>query len=123
MSSGLLVFDDNPDVVEFIGRVAGDSDFDVFSASTPDAFWTAYGDMGAGSIVLDLELVETNGIAILKELAERNCNAPILLISGYHEEILRSAARLGGKDGLDMRGTLRKPFDVDDLSHQLQNLR
>lgn len=123
MSSELLIYDDNPDIVSFISRVAEDSDFTVCGTSTDEEFWAAVDKMNGGAIILDLELLTGNGISVLKNLAERRCAAPILLISGYHEDVLMSAERLGTKDGLDMRGTLHKPFGVDVLTSQLENLR
>lgn len=123
MGNALIIYDDNPDVVTFIERVAEDQNFNVHSATTSDDFWQAVETAQNGAIILDLELDQTTGIAILKELAARKFNAPILLISGYHSDILRSAVRLGAKDGLDVRGWLQKPFELTDLVHELQSLR
>ncbi len=123
MASELLIYDDNPDIVDYIGRVAEANDFTVRGTSSDDDFWTAFEKLDGGAIVLDLELLTTNGISVLKDLAARRCAAPILLISGYHEDVLKSAERLGAKDGLDMRGFLHKPFGVEILSVQLENLR
>ena len=122
MARELLVYDDDPDVLNYIADVARGQDYTVHPVGKTDEFWTSFDQVQGCAIVLDMELEQTNGIAILHELAERNCNAPILLISGYHSEILKSAARLGTKDGLDVRGALQKPFHKTDLVDQLSNL-
>jgi len=122
MSHELLIYDDDPDVLTYITDVASRQEFDVHPVQKTNDFWQSFDGMAAGSIVLDMELDQTNGISILRELAERKCDAPILLISGYHSEILKSAARLGNRDGLDVRGVLQKPFRKDDLIEELSNL-
>lgn len=122
MASELLVFDDDPEIVDYISTVAREREFSVRPALKSDDFWQSFDQMTDGAIVLDLELGDATGISVLRELAERKCMAPILLISGYHSEILKSAARIGNKDGLDVRGSLQKPFRMGDLVDHLTGL-
>ena len=110
MISELLIYDDNVEIVEFLGQMAKDKNLKFFPAMKDEEFWKAFDQMTNGAIVLDLDLPESSGIAILEQLAARACTAPIVLISGYHEDILKSAERLGVKDGLDIRAALCKPF-------------
>lgn len=119
----LLVYDDDPNTVEMIARIAESRDFRGIRASTQDEFWAAYEAAVPGSIVLDLVLDGTSGVSVLRELAARDCRVPILLISGYHPEILSSALRVGGQYGLDVRGVLQKPFQMADLVDHLNHLR
>lgn len=120
MISELLVYDDNAEIVEYLGRMAQDKNLKFFPATKNEDFWKAFDQLTNGAIVLDLELPESSGISVLKELAARACTAPIILITGYHEDILKSAERLGVKDGLDIRATLCKPFRPEDLFGPLE---
>jgi hypothetical protein len=63
-----------------------------------------------------------DGVALLAHLAERQCNAQLMVMSGYHPELLNSSRRLGNNYALDMRGTLRKPFGVAELTKALSDL-
>ena len=59
---------------------------------------------------------------LLGQLAERQCTAQLMVMSGYHPELLNSSQRLGSNYALDMRGTLRKPFGVAELTNALHEL-
>ena len=123
MAQDLIVYDDDPAIVTFVERVAGEHEFNVHPATTSDDFWQIVDKIQDGALILDLELDQTTGIAILKDLAERRFAAPSLLISGYHNDILRGAERLATKDGLDVRGSMQKPFNIADLVERLEDLR
>jgi DNA-binding response OmpR family regulator len=122
MSSTLLVYDDDPDVLDVVSTVAEEVGFDTAGTSTNDEFWLCYGQGQPAAIVLDLDVPGTNGIDLLGELADRKCTAPILVMSGYHREILNCARRLGGSYGLKVRDVIPKPFDIDDLKEKLEGL-
>jgi YesN/AraC family two-component response regulator len=63
-----------------------------------------------------------DGIGVLQILADRQSKAKLLIMSGYHPELLKSGSRLGFGYALDMRGTLHKPFGVADLREALKQL-
>ena len=46
----------------------------------------------------------------------------ILIMSGYHPELLKSGFRLGDGYKLDVRGTLHKPFGSAELRAALRQL-
>lgn len=123
MITTLLVYDDDADVARHVAKIATGQDFGAIPVSTEEAFWDAYGAMENGAIALDLVLGKSSGISVLRNLAKAKCAAPILLMSGYHAEILTSARRLGRQFGLDIRGVVKKPFNTADLVEQLLSLR
>ena len=122
MSRTLLVYDDDPDILALVARVAESAGYDTCGTQTNDQFWTCYDDCVPTAIVLDLVVPEVSGIDVLIELGNRGCNAPILVMSGYHREVLNSARRLGGTYGLDVRDIIPKPFDIADLKAKLEEI-
>ena len=122
MSKKLLVYDDDPDVLDIVSAVAEEVGFAAATTQTNDEFWLSYDEGEPAAIILDLNVPGTSGIDLLSELANRKCTAPILVMSGYHREVLNSARRLGGTYGLKVRDVIPKPFDIDDLKAKLDEL-
>ena len=115
----LLVIDDEESICEFVRRVAETEGFEVVTAVTHEQFKTAYDSFRPSAILLDLMMPHVDGVALLEKLAERNCTAQLMIMSGYHPELLNSSRRLGSNYSLDVRGTLRKPFGVAELKDAL----
>lgn len=111
----LLVVDDEQSICEFVRRVAETEGFEVATASTHEQFKAAYESFRPSAILLDLMMPHVDGVAILEELAEKHCTAQLMIMSGYHPELLNSSRRLGSNYALDVRGTLRKPFGIAEL--------
>jgi DNA-binding response OmpR family regulator len=115
----LLVVDDEQSICEFVKRVAEMEGFEVAVAITHEDFKAAYDTLRPSAILLDLMMPHVDGVALLEKLAERNCTASLMIMSGYHPELLNSSRRLGSNYALDVRGTLCKPFGVAELKDAL----
>jgi CheY-like chemotaxis protein len=76
----------------------------------PSEFLQALQAWAPTHIVLDLTLPEMSGEDVLRELASSPCSARIVLSSGVDAERLEAAAQLARSLGLDLAGTLSKPF-------------
>jgi DNA-binding response OmpR family regulator len=118
----LLVIDDEQSICEFVRRVAVAEGFDVETAQTHDQFNAAYDSFRPSAIMLDLMMPHVDGVALLGKLADRHCTAQLMIMSGYHPELLNSSRRLGSNYALDVRGTLRKPFGIVELKDALHSL-
>jgi DNA-binding response OmpR family regulator len=115
----LLVIDDEQSICEFVRRVAESEGFEVVTAVTHEQFNVAYDSFRPSAILLDLMMPHVDGVALLEKLAEKHCTAQLMIMSGYHPELLNSSRRLGSNYALDVRGTLRKPFGVAELKNAL----
>ena len=118
----LLVVDDEASICAFVRRVAEGEGYDVATAQTHDQFNEAYDSFHPSAILFDLMMPHVDGVALLGQLAERQCTAQLMIMTGYHPELLNSSRRLGSNYALDMRGTLRKPFGIDELKQALSEL-
>ncbi|MGH6981287.1 MAG: EAL domain-containing protein [Stellaceae bacterium] len=118
----LLVIDDEPAVATFIGRVARRAGFDVIVTSDASDFKQRVRSWRPALIVLDLGMPETDGVELLRFLADERSTARILIISGFDEKILDAAERLGAARGLNMAGVLRKPVLIEELTQTLRKV-
>jgi len=70
-------------------------------------------------VLLDLMMPGVDGIEVLRNLAEKNSTARIILISGYDQSVLHSAERLAFDYGLKIEGQFTKPISIDELTELL----
>ncbi len=119
-SNRLLVIDDEPGICEFITEVAEGVGFEAKATTTPDDFRTTYRTFSPTAIILDLVMPDTDGIELLRFLADDRCRAQVLVASGVDPRVLATAKRLGDAHGLQMSGVLEKPIMVPDLEALLR---
>jgi len=119
-SNRLLVIDDEPGICEFITEVAEGVGFEAKSTTTPDDFRTIYRTFAPTAIILDLVMPETDGVELLRFLADDRCSAQVLVASGVDPRVLATAKRLGDAHGLQMSGVLEKPIMIPDLEALLR---
>jgi len=119
----LLVIDDEPDIASFIGQVAEELGYEVRVTTDPEAFKRGYEDFRPTVIVLDVVMPEVDGIELVKFLAQRNCSARILVISGYAERYLDNTKTLGEAFGLQSITAMAKPVELPKLEEFLSAAR
>lgn len=66
-------------------------------------------------IFCDLTMPGRDGVEALRLFAERHVKAPIVIVSGADNKILKAAQELGKSRGLGMAGCLRKPFGMEQM--------
>lgn len=113
----LIVIDDEADLAGFVCDVAEQAGFKTEQYNDAELFRTQY-DKSATVIVLDLIMPEVDGIEIIRFLAETGSDALLVLMSGFDSSVLHSAQKLAAEQGLNIVGSLNKPFRHDEL-HQL----
>ena len=118
----LLVVDDEPSICELITDVANMVGFVAQSASTTEEIDRLLG-AEFDVIVLDLALIGSDGIAVMKTLASRAPGARVVLASGASERIIASATRVAQLYGLQVLGTIPKPLGLSSLRSLLRDCR
>ncbi|MFQ5534624.1 MAG: response regulator [Sphingomonadales bacterium] len=118
----LLVVDDEPDIGDFIRAVAEGQSFEVVVTSKAGDFLKAYDEFNPTAICLDVVMPDVDGIELLKLLADRQCEVPILVISGYSKLYLDSAENLAEAFGLPYVKTLAKPLGLSTLRAALREV-
>jgi DNA-binding NtrC family response regulator len=125
----VVVVDDDPNVRIAIKAVADRRGFAVALAANSSQFREIYQSFAPSTVFLDLNLPGgEDGVELLRFLAQQDCKAQIVLISGVGARVLSTVARLALVHGLDLVTTLKKPIVPADLeeafvrafgSHQL----
>jgi len=111
----LLVIDDDPDVCNFVRKVAEGSGFQVLTSATAAGFKQAFRSFQPSLIVLDLVIPGTDGVELLRFLSQENCKASILVVSGADKRVVLTTERLGEAQGLKMIGHVEKPIRIETL--------
>ena len=114
-SNRLLILDDDPGVLTFLGEVGRGHQYDVALTQSVDELRACYDAFGPSLIVLDLQYAHGDGIEVMSFLKQHGCEAPIVLISGFDSRVLETARRLGLEYGLTIVDALVKPIRPDTL--------
>ncbi len=111
----LLVVDDQPDILDFVGQVAEAIGFKVRLANNAQEFREALHEFKPTLLILDLQMPQTDGVELIRELGNLGTRAAVLISSGMDQRVLVSAEQLGVAHGLKMAGILQKPIMLADL--------
>jgi CheY-like chemotaxis protein len=87
------------------------------------SFQAEYARTPPDLILLDLQMPGTDGIELLRVLADAKCEAPILVMSGFDAKVVDTARRLGTARGLRMERVLTKPIRAFDLKDILNDIK
>lgn len=120
MASGrLLVIDDEADIARFIGTVAEGLGFQVTVTTEAEAFITAFNDEKPDVVVIDVVMPNIDGIELVKYLGQAECDARVLVISGFTERYLTNTKILGEAFGLGSVTAMKKPIEITQLEDYL----
>ncbi|TVS17287.1 MAG: EAL domain-containing response regulator, partial [Gammaproteobacteria bacterium] len=109
-----IIIDDFVEMAHFLRDLCAASGFQstLYERATDlDAETFAAADV----LFLDLSLPDVDGVQLMRRLGSNRCRTPIILISGHAGCILSAAASAGREDGLNILGTLHKPFSIAEF--------
>ena len=116
----LLLIDDELSVARFIAHAAEECGYEAIITVTAESFRSQYLACDPDVVVLDLALPRSDGVELLRFLAEEKCRALVLPVSGFDQRVLEAAVRLGTALGLRMAGPLQKPVRLQQLMDAMQ---
>lgn len=119
----LLMCDDDPDVGTFVRRIAEDLGYEMHFTAKADHFGALYRVVLPDVVILDLVMPGTDGIELLRFLAEERSRARILLMSGFDPHMREAAKLLGEAHALNMVGIVAKPVRAAELRQLLAGLQ
>ena len=119
----LLLIDDEPQLADFVARAGDLCGYAPQVADGDDDFRAEYLRQRPAVVALDLGMPDSDGVQLLRFLAERGFDGPVLIISGFDRRVLESAFRLGEALGLRMVGPLEKPTRLEALEHLLLEVK
>ncbi|MEX2124125.1 MAG: EAL domain-containing response regulator [Woeseia sp.] len=115
----LLVLDDDAELGELIGELGERAGFSATVTHEPGRFNEELGKATPDLIVLDLQMPDTDGVEVLRDLAAGGVTAGILLVSGMDKRTIASAEHFGRQAGLNLVGTVQKPFTPEFMIGKL----
>lgn len=123
--ASVLVIDDSRSILDYFNIVLeGLGVLNVFTAINGHKALEILDHEGDIELILcDLNMPEMDGIEILRHLSERNYQGKIILISGEHQRVIDSTARLAEAYHLNIIGTLAKPVTMKQLRELLAGTR
>lgn len=115
----LLILDDDIELGELIGELGKLSGFASTVTHDAASFNEALGRATPSLIVLDLQMPDADGVEVLRDLAASRVQAGVLLVSGMDKRTIASAEHYGRQAGLNVVGTLQKPFTPEAMMSRL----
>ena len=115
----ILIVDDEPQVGRAIAHAAEACGCAASLAISAAAFRAEYEREPPDAVLLDLSLPGSDGVELLRFLAEREAKSIVLIVSGFDGRVVEAAVRLGSALGLNMAGYLTKPLTVRQLGDAL----
>lgn len=115
----LLIIDDERDFAEYVGEIGEDMGFQVSVTDNAIDFMKAYREYPPTSIVVDMVMPGVDGVELIGWLAQQNCTASIMIVTGYNPRYAELAENLGGAKGLSRIKSYTKPMKLADLRQAL----
>ena len=109
-SRKLIVLDDDEVAREIVSASAQRAGFSCVGYSSAAELHQEAGLHEFDLLVLDLNLLDTDGVEVLQYLSGREFKAPILLVSSLEERVLFSTLRVSTSLGLQLLDPVRKPL-------------
>lgn len=119
----LLIIDDEPALAAYVAKAAAMCGYEPLVADGDTDFRAQFLNEGPALVALDLGMPGSDGVELLRFLAEHRFSGPVLIISGFDRRVLDSAFRLGEALGLNMVGPLEKPARLETIEDLLTALK
>lgn len=103
----VLVVDDDPGVRQLVSATLMDEGLTVATAKNGREALELVEERHPQAVVVDLEMPVMDGRALIREIRQREINTAVIILSAH-------GARHAGRE-LNVRRTLEKPFDPQDL--------
>ena len=109
-SYSVYVVDDDRDVRRSLSFMLGASDIREHPFGSCEDFLDALPDLSPGCVLLDLRMPQMDGFHVMAELARRDIDWPVIVMTGHGEvPIAVRAMKLGAVDFIE------KPFSEESL--------
>ena len=112
----ILVIDDDDLVREYLTDLLEKQDYKVISAEMGNEGLDLFVDHNPDLVITDLIMPEKEGIETISAIRNFNQDIPIIAISGFSDDYLRAAKRLGANEAF------RKPLDSAEFLASISSL-
>ncbi len=112
----LLLVDDEPLILEGLVRLLAGRDYEVVTADGGCEALIAIGKQQFDVILLDLGMPDLNGAEVLRFVADRSADTPVIVVSG--DSTIDAAIRALRGGAADF---VRKPYEPEELLRRIDN--
>jgi EAL domain-containing protein (putative c-di-GMP-specific phosphodiesterase class I)/ActR/RegA family two-component response regulator len=116
----LLAIDDEKGLLSILRDAGTSVGFDVETTTSAEYFLRMTREWLPTLIIMDLQMPEIDGVELLRRMASEGVKAPIVLMSGVDDKLLRAVGDLGAELGLNMHGVLTKPIRLETFKRTLE---
>ncbi len=110
-----IIIDDDIDIIDIIEPILEEIGFISIQKIVQSADIQKIYKDDIDLIILDLFMPEMDGVEILRYLGEKSSKSHIVLVSGHSKQVLASAEQVAKAYGLNILGTITKPFSINTL--------
>ena len=110
----LFIVDDNPLFGDLIVNAAHKGGYEPYSILSGQGLLDRLSER-PDVIVLDISMPEMDGIDVIEALAKAQYRGRLILCSGFLPDTIDAAADIAKGSGLNLVGTIIKPFRVAQL--------
>lgn len=119
----IVIVEDDDDFRELLVEQAVRLNFAVRAAASGEELFWLLRMHAPDALVLDLRLPDTDAIQIVRKLGDFSLKPYVILMSGEDEAILDATEKLARSSGLEVVGTLAKPFSVREMQRLLNTIK
>ena len=113
----ILAIDDEPKMTMLISSTLGDIGMTVDTAATGREAMERLADKHYDLVVTDMTMPEMTGLELADELIQLRSDIPIILCTGYSDQVSEEKARVSG-----IKTFLTKPVDMDGLASSIRRI-
>ena len=117
-SANLVALDDDPVMGGIVVEIARRAGYEAQLVTTAADFARAL-EGPVDIVTLDLMVPGTDGVELLRSLADAGHAPEIILVSGMDERVIAGARRVADQLGLSVLGQVHKPFRAAELRELL----
>jgi len=119
----VIVIDDDAKVRQFVEAELTRLGMKVASFPTAKEALAALDNGHPALIFLDVALLRSDAIDVLRGLGERRYGGVVQLMSGGRQSLLEAVHRIGARHGIRLFAPLNKPFAREAIVQAVENLR
>ncbi len=113
----IMLIDDEPDVLEILKEFLEFLQFKVSIFEHPNEALQQFLSEHYDIIITDINLPEIDGFELIKKFRQIDTTIPIIVISGYIDEVKKEQILNIGANGY-----LEKPFNLKQLQSTIENI-
>ena len=106
----ILVVDDDPTVLDLLGKSLSVSDYDVALVGDGPTALARLAEGDYDLLIIDLKMPGMDGLSVIREARRRNLDLPVIVVTGFSTEANAIEAI-----NLGVTGYLTKPFRIPRL--------